>query len=355
VINGLIVRHDGYFRDFNALHFAKKVLYKVTKSIDNVIALHKRQLAVYLGKLRLAIFAGVLAAFLLLWVAGGFEGLAPATERQLWAILLGGTFFFAVGLIDDLRSLPAALRLVVQIAIAIGTWAMGVEVQFVSVLLEAIAGTSLPLDWVNLPVTAIWLVGMANAINWMDGLDGLAAGISGIAAAVMAAVTAVTAEPASASLALALAGSSLSFLRYNFHPSQIFMGDSGSYFLGFNLAALAAVGLVQSNVLGAVVVPFLVLAVPIADMSAVIGTRLVLGHSPFKPDRRHLHHRMLAAGLSQRAIATAIYSLTAWVGALALLLVGAPGGPAYALGATGLLAYTSWHAWRQAHSKHRSD
>ncbi|PSP19587.1 MAG: undecaprenyl-phosphate alpha-N-acetylglucosaminyl 1-phosphate transferase [Cyanobacteria bacterium QS_8_64_29] len=314
---------------------------------------HHQNQTVNLGGI--AIFGGVLAAFLLLWGAGAFEDLAPATEGQVWVLLVGGTAFFVVGLIDDLRSLPAMLRLAIQMAIAVLVWTMGIEVRFVSVLLESIAGTNLSLDWVNLPVTAIWLVGMANAINWMDGLDGLAAGMSGIAAAVMAAATAVTAEPASAPVGLALAGSSLGFLRYNFHPSQIFMGDSGSYFLGFTLAALAAIGLVQTNVLSAVAIPFLVLAVPIGDMSAVIGMRLLRGHSPLKPDRRHLHHRLLAAGVSQRAIAILIYSLTAWVGALALLLVGTPGGVACVLGATGLLAYASWHARRQARSRHRAD
>jgi UDP-GlcNAc:undecaprenyl-phosphate GlcNAc-1-phosphate transferase len=204
------------------------------------------------------------------------------------------------------------------------------------------------MGWLSLPITVIWLVGMANAINWIDGLDGLAAGVSGIAAAVMLVVSLQMGQPAAALIAAALAGGSLGFLRYNFNPAQIFMGDGGSYFLGFTLAAVGVIGFVKSTVVTSVLLPYIILAVPILDMSAVILDRLRHGKSPFIADKRHLHHRLLQAGLSQRLAVLFIYSLTLWVGSLALAFSGLPSGLAYALGATGLLGYTSWKALKHA-------
>jgi len=203
-------------------------------------------------------------------------------------------------------------------------------------------------DMVSLPVTVIWLVGMTNAINWIDGLDGLAAGVSGIAAVVMLIVSLFMQQPAAALIAAALAGGSLGFLRYNFNPAQIFMGDGGAYYLGFTLAGVGVVGLVKSTAVTAVLLPYIILAVPIFDMSAVILDRVRNGISPFAADKRHLHHRLLDAGLSHRLTVLFIYALTLWVGGLALAFAGLPSGKAYALGATSLLGYAIWKAWKHA-------
>jgi UDP-GlcNAc:undecaprenyl-phosphate GlcNAc-1-phosphate transferase len=206
---------------------------------------------------------------------------------------------------------------------------------------------SLP-DWVSLPVTVIWLVGMANAINWIDGLDGLAAGVSGIAAAVMLIVCLFMSQPAAALIAAALAGSALGFLRYNFNPAQIFMGDGGAYFMGFTLAGLGVIGLVKSVTTAAVLLPYLILAVPILDMSAVIFARLRHGKSPFSADKRHLHHRLINAGLPHRLAVLFIYTLTLWAGSLALAFSGIPSGLGYAIAATALLSYASWQVRKHA-------
>jgi UDP-GlcNAc:undecaprenyl-phosphate GlcNAc-1-phosphate transferase len=207
-------------------------------------------------------------------------------------------------------------------------------------------------DWLSLPITVIWLVGMANAINWIDGLDGLAAGVCGIAAVVMLVVCLFMQQPAAALIAAALAGGSLGFLRYNFNPAQIFMGDGGAYFMGFTLAGIGVIGLVKGvttvAITVAVVLPYIILAVPILDMSAVILARLRRGKSPFQADKRHLHHRLLQAGLSQRLAVLFIYSLTLWVGSLALAVTGMPSGVGYAIGATVLLSLTSWQVWKTA-------
>jgi UDP-GlcNAc:undecaprenyl-phosphate GlcNAc-1-phosphate transferase len=139
----------------------------------------------------------------------------------------------------------------------------------------------------------------------------------------------------------------LGFLRYNFNPAQIFMGDGGAYFMGFTLAGIAVVGLVKTYAVTAVILPYLILAVPILDMSTVIVSRLSRGKSPFSADKSHLHHRLLKAGISQRLTVLFIYALTMWVGSLALAFSGIPSGGAYALGATLLLGYLGWQVWKK--------
>ena len=230
-------------------------------------------------------------------------------------------------------------------------WIMGVRIEFFT--LPFTDPGLIDLSWLNLslPVTLLWLVGMANAINFMDGLDGLAAGISGIAAVVMLAVSLFMDQAAAALLAAALAGGALSFLRYNFNPAQIFMGDGGAYFLGFTLAGIGVIGLVKTVTTVAVVLPFLILAVPILDTSTVVLDRLRRGKSPFTADKRHLHHRLLEAGLSQRRTVLFIYAMAFWVGSLAVAYAGLPGGKAYALGASLLLAYATWQVWRRMVSR----
>lgn len=291
-----------------------------------------------------SIFAGTIISLLIVWWLGGFGHLPPEKEWQIWGVTLGGVGFFLIGLADDLLNLSPLTRLIMQVIVAAGAWKAGVSIDFVSIPTLGIVH----LDWLSLPITVIWLVGMVNAINWIDGLDGLAAGVSGIAAVVMLVVALFMRQPAAALIAAALAGASLGFLRYNFNPAQIFMGDGGSYFMGFTLASVGVIGLVKIPAFTAVLLPYLILAVPIVDMSAVILTRLRHGKSPFSADKRHLHHRLLQAGLSHRLTVLFIYCLTLWVGSLALAIVGVPSGIAYACATTSLLSLISWRAWRHA-------
>ena len=277
------------------------------------------------------------------WWLGGFGHLPPEKEWQVWGVILGGVGFFLIGLTDDLLNLSAFARLLMQIIVAVGAWKAGVSIDFVTIPTIGIVNLGL----LSLPITVIWLVGMVNAINWIDGLDGLAAGVSGIASIVMLVVALFMNQPAAALIAAALAGASLGFLRYNFNPAQIFMGDGGSYFMGFTLAAVSIIGLVKIPAFTAVLLPYVILAVPIFDMSAVILLRLRQGKSPFIADKRHLHHRLLNAGLSHRWAGLFIYSLTLWVGTLAMALAGIKGGIIFACATTSLLAYTSWKVWRR--------
>lgn len=290
-----------------------------------------------------SIFVGTLVALLSVWLTGGFGKLAPAEEYGIWGVTVGGFAFFLIGLADDLFTLSPFVRLFLQVVVATLAWQVGVDIQFFTVPFLGLVD----LGWLSLPVTVVWLVGMANAINFIDGLDGLAAGVSGIAAVVMLVVSLFMDQPGAALVAAALAGGALGFLRYNFNPAQIFMGDGGAYFMGFTLAGIGVIGLVKSVTTAAVLLPYLILAVPIVDTSAVVLDRLRCGKSPFAADKRHLHHRLLQAGLSQRTIVLFIYALTLWVGSLALAFSGLPGGGAYALGATLLISYASWQVWKR--------
>ncbi|MEL6158043.1 MAG: MraY family glycosyltransferase [Cyanobacteria bacterium J06623_5] len=297
-----------------------------------------------------SIFFGVLVALLLVWAAGGFlsgtgEPLSPVSEYSVWGVTLGGLAFFLIGLIDDLFGLSPLSRLVMQASVASVAWFVGVDIRFLTIPFIGI--TQLPV-WLSLIVTIFWLVGMANAINWIDGLDGLAAGVSGIAAIVMMVVSLYMGQPAAALIAAALAGGSLAFLRYNFNPAQIFMGDGGAYFIGFTLAGVGVIGLVKGVTTVAVLLPSLTLAVPILDMSAVILLRMRQGLSPFVADKRHLHHRLLNAGFSHRFTVVFIYVLALWVGSLAMAVSGLRAGIPFVCASTALLSYTGWRAVRLA-------
>jgi UDP-GlcNAc:undecaprenyl-phosphate GlcNAc-1-phosphate transferase len=291
----------------------------------------------------ISIFVGNVIALLLVWNLGGFGALERTADWQIWGVTLGGIAFFLIGLADDIFTLPSLFRLGLQFIVATFAWYVGVKINFLDIPWLGIVN----LGWFSLPFTTVWLVGMTNAINFMDGLDGLAAGVAGIASVMLLSVSLYMQQPAAALLAAALAGGSLAFLRYNFNPAKIFMGDGGAYFMGFTLAGISVIGLAKSFTTVAILVPFLILAVPIVDTSAVMVDRLRSGQSPFVADKRHLHHRLLQAGLPQRLIVLFIYVLTLWVGSLAMGVAGLPKGWACALGTTLLLGVTSVYVWKR--------
>ncbi|MBE9179503.1 undecaprenyl/decaprenyl-phosphate alpha-N-acetylglucosaminyl 1-phosphate transferase [Oculatella sp. LEGE 06141] len=290
----------------------------------------------------IAICIGTLIPLILVFGLGGFDHLPPETVSSIGWVMLGSSSFFLIGLVDDLIGLSPLLRLFMQGGVSSLIWMLGVQIEFLTVPGMDIVH----LGWLSLPVTVIWLTGVVNAINWIDGLDGLASGVSGIAAAALFTVCLFTGDLAAAAVVIALAGSLLGFLYYNFNPAQIFMGDSGSYFIGFTIAGISVVGLVKSAAATAILIPLFVLAVPILDMSAVIVARLCNGRSPFRADRRHLHHRLLQAGLSHRFTVLVIYVLTFWSGSLAIAFAGVPTSTAILASATGLLGCTTWKAFR---------
>lgn len=286
----------------------------------------------------IAICLGVVAAFLMVISLGGRPALFDPNARSVLVVVIGGLGFFAIGLVDDLINLAPLPRLLAQLVVSALAWKAGVRVDLIALPgLEVVH-----LGWLSLPLTVLWLTGVVNAINWIDGLDGLAAGVGAIAAGASALICLQTGQTASALVMVCLLGSLLGFLVFNFNPAQIFMGDGGSYFIGFLVAGVGITGLVETSTSIAVFLPMLVLAVPLLDMSAVILGRLIRRQSPFLADRSHLHHRLLGIGLSHRLTVLTIYALTWGVGSLALVFVGLPGSPLLLVTALIGLAWIGW-------------
>jgi UDP-GlcNAc:undecaprenyl-phosphate GlcNAc-1-phosphate transferase len=254
------------------------------------------------------IWAGVLIGFAM--VAYTF-GRYPSGQTGSTGILVGGSLMFLLGLLDDRYDLSAYIKLFGQLAIAVITFYLGVQIN----ALDLPGSIWLVLhDW-SMPVTVLWLVGMANAMNFIDGIDGLAGGVGTISALTLAVVAVFTFQPISAIFAALLAGSCLGFLVYNTHPARVFMGDSGSLFIGFTLAAIGVTGVLKTQV-AVMLVPVLVLSVPILEIVYSTSRRLLQGKNPFVADADHLHHRLLASGLSPLRIVMMVYAICIFAGML---------------------------------------
>jgi len=236
----------------------------------------------------------------------------------LSGILVGGSIMFLLGLVDDLYDLSPKFKLIVQIGAALIAFLLGVRIE----ILFNPFGVPLHLGIFSLPITLIWLVGISNAMNFIDGVDGLAGGVSAICAVTLAVVAIYTNQPISALLASILAGSMMGFLVFNFHPARIFMGDSGALFSGFALAGLSVAGVLKS-ITATMLLPILILVVPIMDISFSIFRRLLKGANPMKADAEHIHHKLLQAGFSHNRTAAVLYLVCAGAGAIAAILVGA--------------------------------
>ncbi len=241
-------------------------------------------------------------------------------------ILVGGLLITTLGALDDKYNIPAKVKLLGQILCACVLVLPFFGVRMVVAFDYDLASSKLHHlpEWMNIlsyVLTVVWVVAVTNTINLIDGLDGLAAGIAGLAAITFVSIgVGMKGAIGEAILAAALAGACIGFLRYNFHPAKVFMGDAGSHFLGFTIAALSVLQnwKVATGIVFAV--PVLILAVPIFDTAFAIVRRLRRGQPIFSPDKGHLHHRLLRMGLDQRMVVLTIYLLTAAGCLLALLL-----------------------------------
>ncbi len=251
-----------------------------------------------------AICGGFLAAAAVLYLATPRVGAAvsPIALRVL-GLLVGGVAMCAVGVVDDSRGLRAVHKLVLQIAVATFAFACGCRIDGIHVPLLGDFNTV----EVSLPLTIFWIVGLVNAINLIDGLDGLAAGVVLFAATTNLVVAWINGVPFAAWISAATAGSALGFLFYNFNPARIFMGDSGSYFLGYVLAVTALMGTQKTSTAASLLVPMMALGVPIFDTLFAMVRRILERRSIFSPDRGHLHHRLLDMGLTHRRAVVIIY------------------------------------------------
>jgi UDP-GlcNAc:undecaprenyl-phosphate GlcNAc-1-phosphate transferase len=231
-------------------------------------------------------------------------------QRETRGLLLGAAVAVTVGAIDDFRGLRWFEKLGGQVlAAAVPTW-FGVWIDRFT--LPFIGIHALP-GWLGVPLTIVWIVAIMNMVNFLDGLDGLAAGVAAIAGSTFAVIALSLGKPNAAILSAIVFGACVGFLRHNFYPARIFMGDSGALLLGFVLAAVAVQGLLKTAATVALFFPLLVLAVPIVDTTFVVLRRLKHGEPVFEGDQAHLHHRFVRRGFSQSRA-----TLTIWAWCLSL-------------------------------------
>ncbi len=260
---------------------------------------------------------GIYAAFMIsMLTIMAFTDLSAEVFHELIGLMVSGTMIVVLGLIDDYTNLPAKVKLLGQILAACVLVAFDVRIDFVTDPF----GDFFYLEIFAIPATIFWIVGLTNTVNLIDGLDGLAAGVSTIAAVTIFLVALQQDFVLVAVLTAALAGAAIGFLYYNFNPARIFMGDTGSMFLGFMLAGISIIGAVKSAATIALIVPILALGLPILDTTFAIVRRYRGGVPIFKPDKGHLHHRLLDLGFTQRQAVLLMYVISALLGLSAVAL-----------------------------------
>lgn len=264
----------------------------------------------------LAIFLGFLLSVILFIPFVQTDGLG----MQLQGMLLGAVIIVVLGILDDIYALPALPKLIVQIVAAVIAVCSGNVIETISNPNIFSNDLYWELGWLSIPVTVIWIVAVTNAVNLIDGLDGLACGVSTISSMTVLVIALTVAEPTVAVLMACLAGGCIGFLPYNTNPAKIFMGDTGSTFLGYVLAVVSIQGLFKYYTLISFVVPFLMLGLPIFDTCFAFIRRIAHGQSPMHADRSHIHHRLIDMGLNQKQAVAVLYVISAILGLSAVVL-----------------------------------
>jgi UDP-GlcNAc:undecaprenyl-phosphate GlcNAc-1-phosphate transferase len=274
------------------------------------------------------VFLSFLIAIAITWLASlRFPALADGFSiRSLLIVLVPATLIFLLGLYDDIHSVGPYTKFAVQGVAAILLFAGGLRILDLPVLFGA-----RHLGWyIGLPITVLWVIGITNAFNLIDGLDGLAAG-SALFSTFVVFVVAISSGSSQVSLlTIALAGAILGFLRFNFNPATIFLGDSGSLFIGFILSALALQGAEKAPTVVAVAIPVVSFGLPILETVLSVLRRLISGQPLFRADRDHIHHKLLQQGMSPRQVVVALYAVSALFALLSLFLLW-PAGPTLGL------------------------
>lgn len=238
-------------------------------------------------------------------------------SRMFAAFCVGSVAILTLGIYDDFRGASAKLKLVVQALVSIGVWLAGFRID----LLGNPFGPPFELGLLSLPLTMLWIVGVVNALNLIDGLDGLASGIALSVAVVLFGVAFTDNAVLLCLLTAALAGSLVGFLFFNFNPARIFLGDSGSMLLGFILATISVWTQRKGATAAALLIPVIALGVPLLDTALSFTRRVLRKQSPFKADREHMHHRLLALGLSHRHAVFTLYTVSTVFALAALALL----------------------------------
>lgn len=275
-------------------------------------------------------------------------------NNQIRGMLLGAVIIVILGIFDDIKALQARFKLVVQIIAALIAVFSGNLIEYIANPNIFSSNPYWQFGWLAYPITILWIVGMTNAVNLIDGLDGLACGVSSISSLTLLIIALLVGEPDVALLVAAVAGGCLGFLPYNMNPAKIFMGDTGSTFLGYVLAVISIQGLFKWYTLISFVVPFLLFGLPIFDTCFAMIRRIAHGQSPMQADRSHVHHRLIDMGFSQKQAVAVLYVITAILGLSAVVLTTSGAVKAMLLllalgvaGAVALLVFQSTHPIRK--------
>ncbi|HEY3175485.1 MAG TPA: MraY family glycosyltransferase [Candidatus Polarisedimenticolia bacterium] len=257
-----------------------------------------------MGGLGIFISFAVVSAFALLWGSDLQQG----HMRSYLGMLAGSALVILLGIYDDARGLKAPVKFVGQTLAALVVVTTGDRVEMFTNPL----GDTFRMGWLGIPLAVFWIVGVTNAVNLIDGLDGLAVGICGIAALGLFAIAAPE-NAFVATLTIILAGAALGFLKHNFYPARLFLGDTGSMFIGFSLAVIGLHGSFKSTTATMLFLPIIVLGIPIFDTFFAILRRAKRRVSPFKADREHIHHRLVRIGLHHRSVVLVLYFVCAYL------------------------------------------
>lgn len=284
--------------------------------------MHKKPMPLFGG---LAIIVGFVIAMVYGFGSRNlYEFLFFLSRPKSLGIIFGAMIIVVLGMVDDIRPLRAGVKFAFQLLAAIVTVATGTRI--ISITLPFTAGANDGMTYIlgetiAFLISIFWIVGVTNAINLIDGLDGLAAGVSGIAAISLFIVAVIRGQGDIALAAASLAGAIFGFLPYNFNPAKIFMGDTGSTFLGFILAVLSIEGTMKSVTTLALAIPILVLGLPIFDTLFAILRRIANGRPIGEGDRGHIHHRLIDMGLSHKMSVVILYVISGALGLLSIVLV----------------------------------
>ena len=293
----------------------------------------------------LAIFAAVIVALVIATLLRPI--VIEDVQVQVLAILLGGSFLIMAGFIDDQFGLPPVFRVLVQLVAALLLVSTGIRI-------DVLFGGDLA-STISVLLTLVWIIAITNAVNLIDGVDGLAGGVSFITAMSLLAVSAQFEAKAAATLLLAaMAGAALGFLRHNFPPSRIIMGDSGAYFFGYVLAASSILGDLKITTIFALFPTVMFLLVPLIDTLQVIFRRLIRRQNPLStPGTDHLHHGLLARGLSQRRTTLILWGITLVTNLVAMVIQGMSA-PVVIATAVGIIVFLAFIVWRRLHAVRRA-
>lgn len=258
----------------------------------------------------LAIFFGFMFSFLIL---GNLDEITKG-------VLLGSILIVVLGVIDDIVPLDAKLKFFVQIIAASIPVFCGMRIELISNFIPFINKLYINLGPFSVPITILLIVGITNSVNLIDGLDGLAVGVSTISAFTILAISILTGQAYIAVLVSSLSGACVGFIPYNFNPAKIFMGDTGSTFLGYILACASIMGLFKYYAIISFAIPFLILGLPIFDTLFAMIRRILNGQNPMQADRGHVHHKLIDFGFSQKQTVAILYAISGVLGLAAVVL-----------------------------------